>query len=120
MKITLKNIKQRLTQLTEWIGVYQFELIAAGLFGLGIFIRLDAFSFISGDYMFFLRPWMTQIVKGGGWESLSQTIGDYTPPYMYLLTLLSYFPSASDTHPFLFGIKFYSLIFDVCWRMRFI
>lgn len=112
MKITLKNIKQRLTQLTEWIGVYQFELIAAGLFGLGIFIRLDAFSFISGDYMFFLRPWMTQIVQGGGWESLSQTIGDYTPPYMYLLTLLSYFPSASETHPFLFGIKFYSLMFD--------
>jgi Gpi18-like mannosyltransferase len=112
MKTSTHLVKQRVQQFVDWMSKYQFELIAAGLFALGVYIRFDAFSFISGDYMFFLRPWMNQIVQGGGWASLSTSIGDYTPPYMYLLTLLSYFPSASDTHPFLFGIKFYSLMFD--------
>lgn len=91
---------------------HQITLLAFFLYGLGIWTRIEAFGFISGDYVAFLRPWMNQIVSGGGFASLGTTIGDYTPPYMYLLTLLSYFPSASETNPFLFGIKFYSLIFD--------
>jgi Gpi18-like mannosyltransferase len=91
---------------------HQFEIIAGFLFLFGVFVRLSVVDFISGDYVSFLRPWMNQIVENGGFGSLRITIGDYTPPYMYLLTLLSYFPSASDNHPFLFGIKFYSLLFD--------
>lgn len=97
----------------HWIDHHQFDVIAIFLFLFGVGIRLNVTYFVSGDYVSFLRPWMNQIVENGGIASLRLTIGDYTPPYIYLLTLLSYFPSASDNHPFLFGIKFYSLLFDV-------
>ncbi|MEY2925418.1 MAG: hypothetical protein RLZZ337_1968 [Bacteroidota bacterium] len=101
-----------ITTTLSWMDHHQFEIIAGFLFLFGVFVRLSVVDFISGDYVSFLRPWMNQIVENGGFGSLRITIGDYTPPYMYLLTLLSYFPSASDNHPFLFGIKFYSLLFD--------
>jgi Gpi18-like mannosyltransferase len=97
-----------------WMKTYPIEIIIIGfLFVLALMVRLSLMDWISGDYTSFLRPWMQQIVNGGGFASLGSKIGDYTPPYMYLLTILSYFPDQSSSEPFLNGIKFISIGFDV-------
>lgn len=80
---------------------------------IGLIIRFSFVNWLSGDYANFLRPWMQDIVDGGGLTSLGTRIGDYTPPYIYLLTILSYFPQAGVGEPYLFGIKLISIGFDV-------
>jgi Gpi18-like mannosyltransferase len=80
---------------------------------MAIAIRLSLVDWASGDYLNFLKPWMQQIVNQGGWASLRFQIGDYTPPYLYLLTFLSYFPQTDAAEPYLLGIKFISIGFDL-------
>jgi Gpi18-like mannosyltransferase len=81
--------------------------------GMGLIIRFSFINWISGDYNNFLKPWMEEIVAGGGLASLGTRIGDYTPAYIYLLTLLSYFPQSGTSDPFLLGIKLISMGFDL-------
>jgi Gpi18-like mannosyltransferase len=81
--------------------------------GLAISIRLTLVEWVSGDYSNFLKPWLQQIVDQGGWASLGRAIGDYTPPYIYLLTFISYFPQANSSEPYLLGIKIISIGFDL-------
>lgn len=81
--------------------------------GMGLIIRFSFINWISGDYSNFLKPWMEDIVDGGGLASLGTRIGDYTPAYIYLLTLLSYFPQSGTSDPFLLGIKLISIGFDL-------
>jgi Gpi18-like mannosyltransferase len=81
--------------------------------GLAISIRLSLVEWVSGDYSNFLKPWLQQIVDQGGWASLGRAIGDYTPPYIYLLTFISYFPQANSSEPYLLGIKIISIGFDL-------
>jgi Gpi18-like mannosyltransferase len=92
--------------LLEWV-------ILLFMIGLAISIRLSLVEWVSGDYLNFLKPWLQQIVDQGGWASLGNRIGDYTPPYLYLLTLLSYFPQANSSEPYLLGIKIISIGFDL-------
>jgi Gpi18-like mannosyltransferase len=92
--------------LLEW-------LILLFLTGMAISIRLSLVDWVSGDYSNFLKPWLQLIVNQGGWASLRYQIGDYTPPYVYLLTLLSYFPQANTSEPYLLGIKLISIGFDL-------
>jgi Gpi18-like mannosyltransferase len=81
--------------------------------GLAISIRLSLVEWVSGDYSNFLKPWLQQIIDQGGWASLGRAIGDYTPPYIYLLTFISYFPQAHSSEPYLLGIKIISIGFDL-------
>ena len=83
------------------------------MLGMGLIIRFSFINWISGDYNNFLKPWMVDIVDGGGLASLGTRIGDYTPAYIYLLTLLSYFPQSGTSDPFLLGIKLISIGFDL-------
>ncbi len=92
--------------LLEWV-------ILLFMVGLAISIRFSLVDWVSGDYSSFLKPWLQQIVDQGGWASLGNAIGDYTPPYIYLLTLISYFPQANSSEPYLLGIKIISIGFDL-------
>ncbi len=92
--------------LLEWV-------ILLFMVGLAISIRFSLVDWVSGDYSNFLKPWLQQIVDQGGWASLGNAIGDYTPPYIYLLTLISYFPQANSSEPYLLGIKIISIGFDL-------
>ncbi|MBM3909493.1 MAG: hypothetical protein FJ352_01835 [Firmicutes bacterium] len=106
-------LKAWLTKM-NWIKNYPIEILILGfLFLLALLVRFSLMDWISGDYTSFLRPWMQQIVNGGGFASLGTKIGDYTPPYLYLLTILSYFPDTNANEPFLTGIKLISIGFDI-------
>lgn len=72
-----------------------------------IFARATMFDYASGDYNSFLLPWFTQLKDAGGLPGIGLSLGDYTPPYIYILSLLTYLPIDS-----LISIKIISCIFD--------
>ena len=59
--------------------------------GLGIFLamalRFSLFDFTSMDYQIFLRPWYEFIVSYGGLGALGYDFSNYSPLYLYFLTL---------------------------------
>lgn len=83
------------------------------MFAFAIWMRWAVVDFKSLDYLNFLKPWMEAIVAEGRIVSLGVTIGNYSPPYVYLLTLLSYFPSGDAQDPYLEGIKIIAIAFDL-------
>jgi Gpi18-like mannosyltransferase len=101
-----------LKRFIKFLVNHPFYLLSAFLFAFGFYVKLSVTNFYSGDYVNFLKPWMSEIVSQGGIASLGMKIGDYTPPYVYLLTILSYFPSSNTIDPYLFGIKLISILFD--------
>src|SRR3989344_3735802 len=72
-----------------------------------IILRLSLFNFKSGDYLYNLSPWVEIIKTNGHFFSLKEAFSNYTPPYLYILVLLSYLPV-----PTLYSIKLVSIIFD--------
>jgi len=77
-----------------------------------LWMRMHVVDFKSLDYINFLKPWIDSIIDNGQVLSLGTSIGNYSPSYVYILTILSYFPSSNPTDPFLYGIKLVSLGFD--------
>ncbi len=82
-------------------------LMLAGVFLVGILVRLCLLNFESGDWQVFLKPWTDQL-KEKGFKALSVGYYNYTPIYMYILWFLTLLPI--DT---LLGIKIVSIIFDL-------
>ena len=89
-----------------------FEPAVLVLLGLGIFLaialRLGLFEFESGDYRRFLSPWYDFIVGNGGFGALEYHFSNYSPLYLYFLTLATYLPL-----PKLYAIKLVSISFDL-------
>ena len=89
----------------------RFEPAVLVVLGLGFFsalaLRLSLFYFESGDYLRFLSPWYDFIVSYGGFSALEHAFSDYSPLYLYLLTLATYLPL-----PKLYAIKLVSISFD--------
>lgn len=77
------------------------------LFGIAFLIRWKLMPVESADYRGFLKEWMEGIRLNGGWKSLSMQISNYSSPYMYIMTLLSYI-SSND----LYALKLVSVFFD--------
>mgnify|MGYP007011799162 CR=1 FL=1 len=96
-KLTLKGITFQMVDI----------LFTACLFILAFLIRWKLMPIESADYFGFLEPWMEAIRTNGGWRSLSMEISNYTSPYMYIMTLLSYI-STND----LYALKLVSVAFD--------
>ena len=70
-------------------------------------IKAAQLDFESNDYLHFLAPW-TQFFRDFGFAGLRQDMGNYNPPYMYLLWLFSLLPVNE-----LYLIKLTSLLFDI-------
>lgn len=70
-------------------------------------VRFSLLDFESKDYLDFLAPW-TQFFRDNGFKGLGLDVGNYNPPYMYLLWLFSLLPVKE-----LYLIKLTSLLFDV-------
>lgn len=75
---------------------------------LAMLIRLKFFPHASSDYYEFLQGWFNTIRFNGGFAAVGQNFGDYTPPYYYILALLSYIPGRD-----LYLIKAFSCLTDV-------
>lgn len=72
-----------------------------------VYIRIIPLGIQGPDYVQCLSNWYEQITQNGKIDSLGMQIGNYTPPYIYLLTLGTYITSNS-----LIWIKFISCLFD--------
>lgn len=83
-------------------------VLAAILLGVSFAIRAVCLPHMSGDYNSFLSPWVDTIRAGGGFSALSESIGNYNLPYIYVLAAISYI----DGEP-LYFIKLFSIAFEV-------
>lgn len=101
----LKSLKTKLTAADE--SKLQFAIVLAAVL-VSIIVRLFCFYYESRDYNIFLKPWVDEIELHGGFASLRMAIGDYFPPYIYILTIISYLPINS-----LYAIKIVSCIGDI-------
>lgn len=73
-----------------------------------IIVRIPGLPFVSKDYTVFLSRWFDYIKLNGGFNALKNPIGDYTQPYLYLLTLGTY----TNVNK-LFYIKAVSFVFEI-------
>lgn len=75
---------------------------------LAISMRLLNFTFHSGDYNAYLAPWTNHLKHNGHFKALAVLGADYSMPYLYILSAISYLPNEW----FLYTIKIISCLFD--------
>lgn len=81
-------------------------LIAVTVLAFAARVRLLPFE--SSDYHQFLQGWFSALKTGGGLTAVGKNIGDYMPPYFYLLAILTYIPVKD-----IYLIKMLSFVFDI-------
>ncbi len=87
---------------------YEYPLFAAAFLAVAVIMRLCIFDHHSNDYDMFLSVWFEEIKAAGGLSALAADLGDYTPMYKYIITLLTFLPVNS-----LYSYKAVSCLFDV-------
>lgn len=86
-----------------WENALFFFLITVA----ALLMRFLLFPIESGDYHQFLQGWFATLKENGGLAAVGMEIGDYMPPYFYILALLTYLPFRD-----LYLIKLVSCIAD--------
>jgi Gpi18-like mannosyltransferase len=105
--VTVPNRMEK--YLSSKTGKVIFPIALASLFGLSLWVRFQGLNIISLDMKDFLFPWFDTLAKQGGFIALKDTtFSNYSPPYLYLLSLATYFPVI----PKIIAIKSFSLFFD--------
>lgn len=97
-----------------FISLKRYEDILILVIGLllAVWLRYSLRDFASGDFHSFTGRWYDFIVQHGGFAALQYDFANYTPPYLYLLTLATYLPNGVTK---VFAIKLISIAFDfVC------
>lgn len=102
-----------LAGLALWLlhreGLSQDQLLHLLLpISLALFLRVLLLDHATLDYQDFLSRWVEHFRQNGGFAALKDPVGNYNVPYLYLLALLSYLPL-----PDLYGIKLFSILFDI-------
>lgn len=97
--------------LEKKIGKSQYVVMDAIVFlvvsAIALYVRLIFVDLKFPDYTICLKPWVDAFREYGGFPGLAYEIGNYTPAYMHLLMLMSYF----DVEP-LYLIKAVSIALD--------
>ena len=103
----MSSLKTRLEHISSRLA--NFDNLIFVLIGLviSIILRVRLFKIQSIDYDWFLSPWYDYILGHGGFRALKDDFANYTPPYLYLITIATYLPI-----PKLYAIKWTSAIFD--------
>jgi len=83
-------------------------LIIATIIWLALIVRIPGLPSVNQDYNAFLSRWFDTIKTNGGFSALKNSMGDYTQPYLYLLTLGTY----TNINK-LFYIKILPFIFEI-------
>ncbi len=84
-------------------------IVAIGVL-LAILLRYTLRDYRSGDFIGALEPWYRFIDEHGEWGALKYAFSDYTPPYLYLMSLAHWL--FHDVLPPLYAIKLISVSFD--------
>lgn len=79
------------------------------LLALAVALRLAMVPNQSWDYIGFLKPWYDHIQATGGLRALATGFADYTPPYLYWLTVAA--TGLADLPPLL-SIKLFGMATD--------
>lgn len=95
-------------KLIEFRQYEDYFILAAGLI-IALLLRFSLLSFESGDLRAFVGPWYDFIVANGGFAALRYEFANYTPLYLYMITIAAALFSGV---PKFFAIKFISIIFD--------
>ena len=74
---------------------------------LGAVLRMVFIDYETHDWKYYIYNWMYEIKSNGGFRALGEPIGDYTAPYMYILTILTY-----TKFTMLHAVKYVSIVFD--------
>lgn len=98
--------KQEL-KLLEFIKKNYKIIFVACITIIALLIRIKMFGYDQGDYKNFLKPWFDTLKENGGLKALATYQGDYNPPYITIMALLTYLPINS-----LVSIKMVSVVFD--------
>ena len=96
-EVTMKSVQCKVVDLA----------FIACLFVFAFLIRWKLMPIESADFWGFLEIWMETIRENGGFASLSMQISNYTSPYMYIMSALSYI-TTND----LYALKLVSVFFD--------
>lgn len=103
----MSELREKIWHLIE---KHQYVIFIVIITLLSLVIRINLFSYESGDYQMFLSPWFEELKENGGLKALNIEIGNYNAPYMTIMALLTYLPISP-----LISIKIVSVIFDyVC------
>lgn len=86
-----------------------FLIAGIFLFGISLYLRIKYITWVSGDMRAYLFKWYDVIAQNGMFI-LAKQFSNYTPPYLYLLTLATF---TSNFLSKVAGIKLISIIFDV-------
>jgi Gpi18-like mannosyltransferase len=81
-----------------------------GLILLGIAARVYLLPVVSLDMKVYLIPWYNHIMTYGAWASLGEEFSNYTPPYVYLLALVT---NIHGLFSAVTSIKLISILFDL-------
>jgi Gpi18-like mannosyltransferase len=87
----------------------QYRFLFYVLILLGIGIRIFMLPVLSLDMKVYLIPWYDHIVTHGVWASLGDEFSNYTPPYLYLLALVTLTNGLISK---ITAIKLISVLFD--------
>lgn len=82
-------------------------LLIVALAALALLARLAGLRQDTGEVLN-MSVWAHRLVAGGGWGGLSERIGNYNAPYLYLLLLATYLPG-----PLIIKMKLVWTAFDV-------
>lgn len=82
-------------------------LLIAGLIGLAVLARFAGRYQETGDMQIFYR-WYAELAAAGGWRGLSEEIGNYNAPFLYLLAFTTLLPG-----PLILKIKAVWVAFDL-------
>jgi Gpi18-like mannosyltransferase len=88
---------------------YFFIFCLLVIIAIGLLFRISVFFFVSNDYRCCIGEWLSYMQGHGGIFSLKDNFSDYTVPYLFLLSLLSYLPRFIFP---MFFTKSLSVLFD--------
>jgi Gpi18-like mannosyltransferase len=87
----------------------RLKYLTGVLLAIGIAMRLAGLDMLSGDMRIFLVPWYDAIVANDWMSALRGEYSNYSPPYLYLLTIAA---KANVLLPKVIAIKLISILFD--------
>ena len=83
------RVRAALKKAADIYKKYEYLVFAIAFLAIAAGLRVCWLDFRSGDYNSFLAKWFDEIKAAGGLKGFASTVGDYTPMYKYIITLIT-------------------------------